>query len=468
MTLKTKLILALSLILVTTFLATSLINYEVTRRTIREELLNSSLPLTGKNIYSEIQGSMMRPLLVSTSMSHDTFLKEWVQNGERDMSKIRQYLLELKKKYGFLTAFFVSVHSDNYYNEDGILKRVGARDPRDVWFFSFARTRKPYDLNVDLSEGDDDALSIFVNCRVEDEKGHLLGVTGVGVNIEQVTDRLREVQKKYRRAVYLVDQDGLVQVHQDRSRIGRYSIAKAEGIRDVAPAILGERDKALALEYDRHGRHHLLSSRFVPELEWFLIVDQDEATALAPAKHNLIRTLVAGGGVSVVVILLCVLVINHFQTRLENMAQTDPLTGAANRRALEERFEQAAYKANRYSIPFSTIVIDLDKFKEINDTHGHIKGDAVLKRVAGTIAAAIRPTDLLARWGGDEFIILLDGEKDDAESLARRILTAVSESPEKPEVTFSFGLAGYRKGDDLDSITMRADKRLYEAKGKTC
>ena len=81
MSIKTKLITALSLILVSAFLTTSLINYEFSRRAIRTELLTSSLPLTGKTLYSEIQSTMMRPLLVSSAMANNTFLKDWVLFG---------------------------------------------------------------------------------------------------------------------------------------------------------------------------------------------------------------------------------------------------------------------------------------------------------------------------------------------------------------------------------------------------
>ncbi|WP_338669292.1 sensor domain-containing diguanylate cyclase [Pseudodesulfovibrio methanolicus] len=468
MSVKTKLITALTLILLVAFLATSLINYAFTRATVREELLNSSLPLTGKNIYSEVHADMLRPILVSTSMANDAFLKNWIDSGEKDLGAITRYLSDLRDKYGFLTTFFVSAKSDNYYYQDGILKKVGPRDPHDVWYYAFVRKDVEFALDVDTNQAEGGQLTIFVNFRVEDENGRLLGVAGVGVNIDRVTGLLEKARRDYHREVYLVDQDGLVQVHRDKSRIERYYITKAGGIRDVAPAILVPRDDSRSFQYDWNGEHYLLSTRYIPELKWFLIVEQSESSALASARDNLARTVLIGLLASILIIVLCSITINHYQGRLEKLAKTDPLTGAANRRALEEAFEQFAYKADRYGTPFSAIIIDLNKFKAINDEHGHLAGDDVLKDVAAATRRIIRPSDTLARWGGDEFLILMDGGLAEAEALAERVARALADEERAIPVTFSHGLARFEAGDTLESMTLRADQAMYRSKDGDC
>lgn len=464
MTIKTKLLTALSVILVTAFVATSLINYMVTRDAVRDELLNSSLPLTGKNIYSEIHSAMMRPILVSSSMANDAFLIDWVTGGEQDTNALIRYLSAIKDKYGFTTVFFVSNESDRYYYQNGILKKISPRDAHDVWYYAFMRLNKEYELDVDSNEAEGNRLTIFINYRVEDEQGRFLGVAGVGVNMDKATGLLESARQSYDRNVYLVDQDGLVQVHSDIRRIERFDITKAGGIRDIAPQILQKGDKAISLEYDWEDSHTLMSTRYIPELDWHLIVEQKEEGALTTARHNLIRTLGVGLGASILIIFLCVLTINHYQSRLERLAKTDPLTGVANRRALEDRFVLSAYKADRYGEIFSVIILDLDGFKAINDLQGHIAGDTVLKSVASLIADTIRPTDLLARWGGDEFIVLMDGTAKDARSLIARLRETMTTSAQETLVSFSCGVAQFEEGDDLGSMTQRADQAMYKAK----
>lgn len=466
MTIKAKLLGALSVILMTAFVATSLINYSITRDAVRNELLHSALPLTGKNIYSEIHAAMMKPILVSSSMANDTFLQDWAKDGEQDSSIISKYLSEIKNKYGFISTFFVSASTDIYYSHKGVLKKIGPRDPHDVWYYAFTRTGQEYDLDVDTNEAEDGKLTIFVNFRVEDHEGKLLGVTGVGINMDQAVDLLAQSRSQYGRNVYLVDQDGLIQVHPDRKFIEQFYITKAGGIRDVASKILQPRDEAFNVEYDWEGKHYLLSTRYIPEFQWHLIVEQEEGVALVTARGNMFRTLGIGLGVSILIIFLCVLTINHFQTRLERMANTDPLTEVANRNALEERFILSAYKADRYGEKFSIVILDLDGFKEVNDMQGHLAGDEVLKAVAETISRSIRPTDLVARWGGDEFIILMDGTPEDAEVVIHRIRKAMTHSSQATLVGFSSGITQFREGDDLGSMSQRADVAMYRAKNK--
>jgi len=465
MKIKSRLILALSIILVTAFTATSLVNYTIARKAVREELLNSSLPLTGKNIYSEIHAAIMRPLLVSSSMATDTFLKDWIHDGEKDLDAIRNYLDGIKQRYGFMTTFFVSANTDRYYYPGGSLKRISPRNMRDIWYYTFVASKKEYELNVDLSQQDQDALTIFVNFRLED-KGKFLGVVGVGLNMNYATALLRDAQEKYGRNVYLVDQDGLVQVHPEVQRLERFYITESEGIDSIAEKILQPRTEAANFEYDKDSHHYLISTHYLQEFEWHLIVEQDEGEALMAARNNMIRTLLVGLGVSLLIIFLCAITINHFQKRLERMANTDPLTGAANRNALEEQFKLAAYKAQRYEKLFTITIIDMDNFKEINDRHGHLIGDKVLKFVAETIISTIRPIDTFARWGGDEFIVLMEGSKDDALAMANRICQTVAERPHDMKVAFSCGISQYRENDTIDAMTQRADKALYRAKSQ--
>ncbi|WP_175947216.1 GGDEF domain-containing protein [Burkholderia pyrrocinia] len=164
--------------------------------------------------------------------------------------------------------------------------------------------------------------------------------------------------------------------------------------------------------------------------------------------------------------------------KLEYMAATDPLTGAANRRRFIERVEVEIARARRNGAPFSLLALDLDHFKVINDSYGHQTGDQVLQRFVKKCLDAIRPYDGVARVGGEEFMVLLpQAALDTARLVGERIRAAIAGTPfetgdGKPiEVTVSVGISEFgRDGETIDAILRKADERLYQAKhqGRNC
>ncbi|WP_152486763.1 diguanylate cyclase [Halopseudomonas pelagia] len=158
------------------------------------------------------------------------------------------------------------------------------------------------------------------------------------------------------------------------------------------------------------------------------------------------------------------------EQQLQLLATQDSLTGALNRRAFNERAQQEFKRAARYQQPLSLAILDLDHFKSINDSYGHLAGDHALQQFAGLCRRLLRESDIFSRFGGEEFVVLLT-QTDDAAAMAllERLRQEVSklalqQGAESFGLRVSVGLATWQAGDQLDSLFKRADQALYAAK----
>jgi diguanylate cyclase (GGDEF)-like protein/PAS domain S-box-containing protein len=157
----------------------------------------------------------------------------------------------------------------------------------------------------------------------------------------------------------------------------------------------------------------------------------------------------------------------HLEEELRNLAVTDPLTGVYNRRHFLEELQREMSRSDRSACPFSLIMLDVDHFKGVNDRFGHEAGDRVLKELTEMIRKRIRTSDLLARWGGEEFMILmvntnLPPAATLAEDLLQQLLVRTFAGIGR--VTASFGVAAHRTGEGVDELLTRVDNLMYRAK----
>ncbi|MFW5776221.1 MAG: diguanylate cyclase [Spirochaetota bacterium] len=155
---------------------------------------------------------------------------------------------------------------------------------------------------------------------------------------------------------------------------------------------------------------------------------------------------------------------------LARLARTDPLTGLLNRRAMQEQLERELRLYDRGRGTFSVLLIDLDEFKHVNDVYGHRAGDRVLVHVAEALGEHLRKSDVYARWGGEEFMILFSGTNADSSfPVAQKLLSVFATEPTtfddtSVSMTFTGGLTEACEGDTVDSLFARADRALYKGK----
>lgn len=460
----------LSLVLTVGFLATTAAGYIVSRDAIRNGIEEQALPLTGDNIYSEIRKDLLQPVFISSLMAYDTFVRDWVLGGETDPAAIGRYLKEIRQKYGTVTSFLVSERTRRYYHADGLLKTVQDDDPADRWYARVRNMQAAYETNVDPDQANRNMLTIFINHRVLDYDGNFIGVTGVGLTFDSVTRLIDTYEARFRRRIYFVDAQGNVVLTGKSAPQRTGAIGNQPGLRDIAGALLNRSSAPTRLEYRTERATVMVNSRFIPELGWYLVVEQNVSDEVWPVQRVFVVNLAVSALITLLVLAITLFAVNRYQRRLEQAAATDALTALLNRQAFELLFRQTLLDTARSGRPLSAILFDIDLFKRINDNHGHLAGDQVLFIVAQLARGAVRENDIVARWGGEEFIILLrDCPLDVACKVAENLRHAIEDHDFRlaeldTPVTVSMGVAEYAVQETQPAFFQRTDRALYGAK----
>lgn len=467
MRLKTKVVIIIAGLLLGVSITGSIINYMKNVRDTQEQLQNTSLPLSVDNIYTEIQQRMIEPLLVSSLMSNDTFLRDWIIEGETDINGIMRYLTEIQQKYDIFTTFLVSDKTKHYYHPRGLIDVVNKENSADAWYFNFKNQAEPYEINLDHNANLGDFLVMFINYKVMDYSNQMIGVTGVGVRLLNIEEMLTSFKTRYKYDVYFVDQRGELTLFS-KGLNKRGNIANIEGLNKIKEAIFS--DKQTQFEYKDKDGEYLLNTKYIEKLKLHLFVEINKKEYLDEIKKTFYSNLFASIIVTALVTLIILYTINIYQKQLVQMASEDSLTRLANRRKFNDDFEKLYKRYKKGVNRLTLLLIDIDDFKSVNDTYGHLIGDEALVRVADILRVELRASDMVARWGGEEFALLLvDVTPQNATEIAQKICHAIKEDTILNELlqrplTVSIGLGEMSSLESQDGLVHKVDNALYEAK----
>ena len=449
--------LAFAIVIISFFLSTfvSLWSLRIMAQRNMQELSKA----LAARIYDSISSELSEPVTVARAMTCDTFLIEALKNEPRAGAEateriLADYLSAQKETFGCEAAFVVSDASLRYYSYGGINKQM---DPilssRDKWYARFLASGKDYDVDIDRDELSQDQWTVFVDARIEDETGALLGVCGVGARMTGNQDLFMALEREYRVKISLVGPDGLVHVDTDESRIESAYIA------DVRRSESGE------YVYQKLGSGRVAVTKYIDRLGWYLVIESDGGGERGEILNVLLLNIVLCA-VVLVIMLLAIRIIIARTRALSSASFIDQMTQLLNRRAFEERKAELSGEPLRED--FVYVTADLNGLKTANDTLGHAAGDELIRGAAECLRTCLGPYGDVYRIGGDEFAAVLHLTEAQREAAMSALEEAGKtwRGQQIEGVSLSCGHASAREfpSENVSELIRISDERMYAAK----
>lgn len=427
-------------------------------------------------LYSLLTKELIRPLLVGQYMANDEFLFDFVKQEQPDMSAILRYLNRISRTFNVLT--FVALEDHNVViDSDG--KRIDLKNGKAEWYHRLKDS--PKETITDIGNFEDPHLYIDIKLRDIDDR--FLGFVGVGIKLTDYKRLFTEYHSRFAYDIILTDENDFVMLsssdlmtteshHRTERKVNintlpwfnEYQQQEAENI-DVKNTTIT----------DFSTKSYSVSKMPMSELSWNLFIVSEQAENQREYWKLFIEKSAFMLFVLLVIYLVFTTSMRYINRKLVENAERDQLTLLPNRHYLNRMYAKTCRQYRSAAV----IMCDLDDFKPINDKYGHKAGDMVLKAVAEKLAENIRSIDIIARWGGEEFVMVMpETSASQATEIADRIRLSIKqtsifieEQQLELSVTMSFGIAITDLEDDNpDKIIALADDALYDAKrcGKNC
>ena len=404
---------------------------------------------------------LMQPLHISQTLAKAKELIDLMKVPENNEEQIFSTLERLNKEFD-LNFFVASELSRIQYNSER--QKIDLIEGKVDWYFRYKA--QPEDAMADIGQWQNPQF--YIDLKIYDEEHNFLGVFGVGKSLEAFTEVFSEYKKTYGYDFIFVDQNKDITLTSDPELLIKgvtfKNLADLTWFQDLTPEQQGSSLNNLLLSVN--GQEALIAEFNIQPFDWTMYI----ITPLQARQTEISRGFI----ISIVSLLafifgLFILIYNmlyYFKKDMQKIKQIDILTELANRSNTTLKFEELMYEKKSVSLA----LIDLDNFQPINETHGRRAGDIVLRQVAQMLHSEIRETDLLGRWGGEEFILLMPdtGPHEAAElceELCKKLAAmTITTGTISIQITASFGLSFTAITRTMSEVISAADDALFLAK----
>ena len=474
--LKNKLIIVFSTIFAISFIVISIASYNVSKSVLRKNI-NAQ---TEEFVYTrahEIDSWILN--LISIVNTFTNIIKE--------MPADKYITPELLKIYEnnntFSDIYYVSA-SGKFISAESWTPHAEYNPSSRPWYTTAIKEKKT-SISPVYIDAQTQNLTFSISSPIFNENKTLRGVISADVHLKTFEEKLDKIKLNGMGFATLLDSTGTVLAHYDKSLIGK-NLFEDPKYNSIIKEVLDKKDGKLYYNVDSDRlfiftkinssgwifgivliKEEVYSELNVLALKFFIIFVISLFVVIFTAKYFTTK-LTYFIDVLEDTVELRTAELQEKITQVEYLSLTDPLTEIANRRKVELTLKSEIDRTRRTAKPLSVIMIDIDHFKQINDTYGHETGDIVLKKFAKTINCSIRITDLVGRIGGEEFLVVCpETDASEAAILAEKLRSTIDSLKFEtiPGVTASFGCADLFHGENsFDPLVSRSDKALYKAK----
>jgi diguanylate cyclase (GGDEF)-like protein len=404
---------------------------------------------------------LMQPLHISQTLAKAKELKDLMRDPQDNEEQVFTTLKRLNQEFS-LNFFIASEISRTQYDSAG--KKIDLIEGKVDWYFRYKD--QPENAMADIGQWQNPQF--YIDLKIYDDEGNFLGVFGVGKSLTAFTQVFSEYKKTYGYDFIFVDQNKDITLTSDPELLIKgvtfKNLADLPWFQALKPAQQQASLNNLLLQIN--GQEALIAELNIQPFDWTLYIITPLQSRQTEISRGFIISIVTLLAVIFGLFLLIYNLLYYFKKDIQKIKQIDILTELANRGNTTLKFEELMYEKKSVSL----VLIDLDNFKPINETHGRKAGDIVLRQVAQMLQSNIRDTDILGRWGGEEFILLMsDTGPHEAVELCQELCKklaamTITTGTTSIQITGSFGVSFTATPRTMSEVITAADDALFSAK----